>query len=308
MSEFKYVYGPIPSRRLGSSLGISPIPKKACNYACVYCQLGITNLMTNTRQLFYPVEEILSECEAVFDLKTPLDVVTIVGEGEPALYLGLGALITGLKRITDKPIAVITNGALLSEPSLREELMNADIVLPSLDGHDEASFKKINRPHKALNYETVLRGLIDFAHEFRNKLWLEIMIVKGMNDSDKAIEAFKSLLTKIPHDKLYLNSPVRPPAKQGIGEADHKRMELIAQELGGIAIDYLSESAFHSDNKDDFEAILTLIRRHPMNQHELKAFLAGRQNANFTEIIAKLEECQSVEAIDYKGYRTYRLK
>jgi len=146
MNNMKYVYGPVPSRRLGISLGISPIPKKTCNYSCIYCQLGRTDIMTNTRKMFFPVQKIMSEFNEVLKKRIFFDVITIVGEGEPTLYLGLGELISEIKGKTDKPVALITNGALLYDRDLRREAAKADIVLPTLDAYDEASFRKINRP------------------------------------------------------------------------------------------------------------------------------------------------------------------
>lgn len=162
MEEMKFVYGPVPSRRLGISLGISPIPKKTCNYSCIYCQLGRTDNMTNTRQMFFSVKEIIEEFDIYLKRNTEFDVVTIVGEGEPTLYLGLGKLICEVKKRTEKPVVVITNGALLYDKVLREELYNADIVLPTLDAYDDASLKSINRPHGAIRFEQIKSGLKPF--------------------------------------------------------------------------------------------------------------------------------------------------
>ncbi|MZQ99156.1 MAG: radical SAM protein, partial [Acidaminobacter sp.] len=138
MKTPEYVYGPVPSRRLGLSLGVSPIPKKTCNYSCVYCQLGRTDHMTNARQNFFPVEVMLDEAKAVIESGTVFDVITIVGEGEPTLYSDLDNLIRGLKQMSDKPVAVITNGALLYDEVVQEALMTADLVLPTLDASNES--------------------------------------------------------------------------------------------------------------------------------------------------------------------------
>lgn len=145
--KLQYVYGPVPSRRLGLSLGISPIPQKTCNYSCIYCQLGRTSRLTNTRQWFFPLPDIVQELQWVLRRRLTCDAVTIVGEGEPTLYAGLGRLIDAVHAVVDKPVAVITNGALLFEPQLQAELARADIVLPTLDAYNEALFRKIHRPH-----------------------------------------------------------------------------------------------------------------------------------------------------------------
>ena len=194
MSGYKYLFGPVPSRRLGASLGVSPIPERTCNYSCVYCQLGRTLRMTNTRQEFFPLEEILAEFREYLQGSIPFDVVTVVGEGEPTLYSRLGELIAGLKKETDKPVAVITNGALLYDAEMRRELMEADIVLPSLDAVTEEQYRKIDRPMGSIGFAEMAEGLRQFAREYQGQLWIEIMLVDGMNDSPEDIAAFKEFL------------------------------------------------------------------------------------------------------------------
>ncbi len=304
----RYIYGPVPSRRLGISLGVSPIPKKTCNYSCIYCQLGRTNHMTNTREMFYKVEDIISEFEIRLKENISFDVITIVGEGEPTLYLGLGKLIEELKKRTDKPIAVITNGALLYEKSVREELLLSDIVLPTLDAYDEEIFKKINRPHGSISYKKVLDGLIKFSKQFKGKLWLEMMFIKGYNNDLTSILKYKELLAKINYDKLYLNTPIRPPAESFVEALTNKEMKNIEELLDGISIDLLDSKGFFSDISDHIEAILSIIKRHPMNQYEIKGFLNTRNCVNIEEVILKLRQDSRVEVINYKGYYTFRLK
>lgn len=304
----KYIYGPIPSRRLGKSLGISPISKKTCNLSCVYCQLGLTDKMTNDFTDEFSVEAILNELKEVLNNNSDIDIISIVGEGEPTLYMHLGDLIDGIKKLTKLPVAVITNGTRLTVEMVYKALLNADIVLPSIDAYDELSFKKINRPHKSLKYQEMIDSLVKFSHEYKGKIWLETMVVEGINDSLEAIEGFKVLLSLIKYDKYYLNSPVRPPAVKSCKPTSHALMEQMAKELGGINIDSLADPKFYSDIKDDFEAILSIIRRHPMNQFELYAFLNSRNNSDIETIIRKLKEDIRIECINYKGYDTFRFK
>jgi len=304
----KFIYGPVPSRRLGLSLGISPIPKKTCNFSCIYCQLGRTNKLTNTRQSFFDIDLILKEFETVINHSIKYDVVTIVGEGEPTLYLHLGTLITSLKALTHKPIAVITNGALLYDEEVQEALMHADIVLPTLDAYDELSFKAINRPHGNLNYTSVLEGLKSFSKIYKGQLWIEIMLIKDINDGDEAIEHFRLLLNEISHDKLYLNTPIRPPAEPDVEMVSTDRMNEIAQSLHGISIDLLASEGFFSNIDDDWEAILSIIKRHPMNQFEILNFLESRNCKNPNLLIHRLNSEDQINSLDYKGFITYRLK
>ena len=303
-----YIYGPVPSRRLGISLGVSPIPKKTCNYSCIYCQLGRTNHLTNTRKLFYDVEDIIGEFETILKKDILFDVVTIVGEGEPTLYSGLGELIKEIKQRTDKPVAVITNGALLYNQLVRHELLLADIVLPTLDAYDEDSFKKINRPHRTISFARVMEGLIQFSKEYKGKLWLEMMFIKGYNNDLSSILKFKELLAKINYDKLYLNTPVRPPAESFAQALTSSEMNEIESKLGGISIDLLNSKGFYSDISNHFEAILSIIKRHPMNQYEIKGFLNSRKCKNIDDIIVQLKQYSKIDVINYKGYYTFRLK
>ena len=304
----KYIYGPVPSRRLGISLGISPIPKKTCNYSCIYCQLGRTDRMTNTRTMFFPVGDIVSEFDEVLKEQVPFDVITIVGEGEPTLYLGLGELIDEIHKRTDKPVAVITNGALLSDGKVRSELEKADIVLPTLDAYSEDLFKRINRPHKSLKFAEVLGGLQEFSKTYQGQLWLEVMLVKGYNDDDQSLVNYLKMLGNLRYDKLYVNTPVRPPAEPYAQAVDHEKMDHAATFLSGISIDLLVSQGFHSEIKDDYPAVLSIIKRHPMNQFEIEGFLKSRGCKDCTTIFEELSSDDQVLSIKYKGFSTYRLK
>ncbi len=264
--------------------------------------------MTNKRQMFYPVEDILKELKIFFNKGMPFDVITIVGEGEPTLYSGLGELIGGIRDITDEPIAVITNGALLYDLQVREDLSNADIILPTLDAYDGISFKNINRPHGDLEYVQMIRGLEEFSEQFEGQLWIEIMLLKGINDDDEALDKYSKVLKNIKYDRLYLNTPVRPPAEAEITAVDNERMKNAAKALDGISIDLLVSEGFYSEIRDDYEAVLSIIQRHPMNQFEIEGFLETRDNVNIIGVLERLKNDRKVIAINYKGYNTYRLK
>ena len=306
--ELKYIFGPVPSRRLGKSLGISPIPRKTCNYSCIYCQLGRTDKMIGERKEFFPLKDIINEFKDYLKESFDFDVVTIVGEGEPTLYSKLGELIKEVKKITDKPVAVITNGALLSSKEVRDELMNADILLPSIDGYNEDTAKKIDRPLGTIHFKDELEGLIEFSKEYKGQLLLEIMLISGINCDKNSIEHFKEILKKIKYDRVYLNTPVRPPAESFVKVISQEEMKYAVKELGGISIDMLSSGEFFSEIKDSYEAILNIIRRHPMNQFEINSFLESRKEKLEYNIFEKLESDEKINCILYKGIKTYRLK
>ncbi|HRX25798.1 MAG TPA: radical SAM protein [Aminivibrio sp.] len=308
MSDHKCVYGPVPSRRLGESLGISPIPKKTCNYSCIYCQLGRTDRMTNRRSEFFPLQEIVDEFRTALTCGASFDAVTLVGEGEPTLYSRIGDLITEMKKYTEKPVAVITNGALLYEKSLREELSHADIVLPSLDACDERTFRTINRPWTGLTFEKCFRGLAGFSREYTGELWIETMVIDGINDDDESLHRMKDLLKEVRYSRLYINTPVRPPAEENVRPVPPETMDRAVRILGGISIDQLVSVGFFSSEKDDYNAVLGIIRRHPMNQFEIGTFLKTRGNAEAEKVLSRLNEDPAVQGVEYKGFVTYRLR
>lgn len=309
MEEFRYVFGPVPSRRLGNSLGVSPIPQKTCNYSCTYCQLGRTDRMSNRRELFFSVDDILSEFEKYLEDEDKFDVVTIVGEGEPTLYAGLGELISRIKERTNKPVAVITNGALLSDPQVRKDLAGADLVLPSMDAADEKAFRSIDRPIGSLRFDEVMKGLEVFTHEFTGQIWVEIMLLAGENDDDESLERFRQSLQKVRYDRLYINTPVRPPAESQVSAPSEERVGRAVELLEGISIDMLSAGSFFSEVEDDYEAVISIIGRHPMNQFEVKSFLESREHGAEAEAaLERLSQDPKVEVVHYKGITTFRLK
>ena len=308
MTNFKYIYGPVPSRRMGLSVGISPIAEGHCNYSCIYCQLGRTRNMTNERKRYFDHKDIVEEFKLYLSKDIKFDVATIVGDGEPLLYADLGILIDELKLLTDKPIALITNGSLLFDGKVREDLKNADIILPSLDATDEEMFKKINRPHGSIRFDDVIRGLQIFSNEYDGQLWIETMIVEGINDNREFFLDLKKLLSTIKYHKLYINSPVRPPAETYVKQVSKNVIEEAVSILGGISIDKLVSEGFYSEVEDDYEAVLSIIRRHPMNQFEIKSFIEQRGKSDIKNFFERLNNDAKIEMVDYKGYYTYRLR
>ncbi len=308
MNENKYVYGPVPSRRMGLSLGISPITNNSCNYSCIYCQLGRTKNMTDKLQEFVKIDDVMAEFKKTLEENIKFDVVTIVGEGEPTLYSKLGELIDEIKALTDKPLAVITNGSLLMNESVSDALKKADIVLPSVDAGNKETFKKINRPHKRIKFNDVIEGLRKFSNEYKGQHWIETMIVKDVNDSEEEILSIKSILDTIKYEKVYVNTPVRPPAEGFVEEPDQKSLQRAIEILNGISIAQLVSSGFYSDIKDDYVAIKSIISRHPMNNFEIKSFLESRDCEDINNIFDKLNKDCDIDSIEYKKFITYRIK
>jgi wyosine [tRNA(Phe)-imidazoG37] synthetase (radical SAM superfamily) len=210
----KHVFGPVPSRRLGFSLGVDPIPRKSCNYDCVYCQIGKTAQREVERQSFFDPDEVVSEVLDAVRGPTRIDVITFSGSGEPTLNKDLGCMIRQVKSKTDKAVAVITNGSLLSRPDVREDVALADILLPSLDAGSQNVFELVNRPHPSITIQDVVAGLESISRGFRGKIWLEIMLIKGMNDSFEEQGLLRAILGQLSVDRVQLNTVTRPPSEQ----------------------------------------------------------------------------------------------
>jgi wyosine [tRNA(Phe)-imidazoG37] synthetase (radical SAM superfamily) len=267
----RYIYGPVPSRRLGRSLGIDPIPSKTCNFQCIYCQLGRTTYFTNERQNYYPKDEIIAEIEEAVKLnENKFDYVTFVGSGEPTLYKDLKDLIQFVKDVLNKPICVITNGSLMYQKEVSDALMLSDVVLPSLDAGDELSFKRINRPHPALNYKDIIQGLIDFKKKFKGKFWIEIMLMKGINDSKEALSKIKNQLDLINPDRIDINVPIRPPTEKWVQIPNKNVISLLNAIFGDYNNINFPEIGKFGISSFDFEIeLINIIERHPMRQEQI---------------------------------------
>jgi wyosine [tRNA(Phe)-imidazoG37] synthetase (radical SAM superfamily) len=269
----QYVYGPVPSRRLGQSLGVDPIPFKTCNYNCVYCQLGRTRPVVHERLDFYPVETILAQAAQALGRFSPgeIDYVTFVGQGEPTLCASLGRLIRGVKALSPMPAAVITNGALLYRDDVRAELLAADVVLPSLDAAAQDLFRRVNRPWPRLQIAEIVDGMAAFRRAFAGKLWVEVMLVKGLNDTPQALFPIRDALAAIRPDRVHINVPVRPPAESWVEIPDDGAVARATAILGEAA-EVVAPYEGHFDLSgcaDVSEAILSIIRRHPMRERRL---------------------------------------
>jgi len=267
----KYIYGPVPSRRLGNSLGIDLIPSKTCNYQCIYCQLGKTTIFTNSRKNYFSKYDIIIEMnKAIILNEENIDYITFVGSGEPTLYKDLKKLIIAAKEISDKPICVITNGGLLYNKEVREALMLADVVLPSLDAGDEKSFLKINRPHPSINYDAVIEGLTTFQEEFKGKLWVEIMVMRNINDSREELKKIKEKIDSIKPDRIDINIPIRPPAENWVNVPDISVLSIINEIFcDHNRINYPERGKFRIYSSNFEEELLSIIKRHPMRQEQI---------------------------------------
>src|SRR4030043_2260187 len=198
MKKYQYLYGPVPSRRLGRSLGIDLVPQKICTYDCIYCQIGKTTEKTLTRREYVPVKEIMEEVERFLKEGTAsIDYLSLTGSGEPTLHSQIRSVIEGIKAITSIPVAVITNGSLLFEEEVRQDLLHADLVLPSLDAVSSEVFMRINRPRPGFSIAKVVEGLVEFRKIYKGQIWLEILFCKGVNNTPEELRKMKEVVERI---------------------------------------------------------------------------------------------------------------
>jgi wyosine [tRNA(Phe)-imidazoG37] synthetase (radical SAM superfamily) len=231
---YQYLFGPVPSRRLGVSLGIDLTPEKSCSFNCVYCECGKTDTLTIARREYVPTVAVMAELRDFLANRPALDSITFSGSGEPTLHTGIGEIIRMLNtEFPEYRITVLTNSSLLHLAEVRNELASAHRVVPSLDAVSEDVFRKINRPHHDITSGMVIEGLRAFCREFQHDIWLEVFIVPGVNDVPEELQRFKDVIASLRLNRVQLNSLDRPGAVEWIEPASHARLASIAEFLGG---------------------------------------------------------------------------
>ena len=301
----RYVYGPVPSRRLGQSLGVDLVPLKTCNCSCVYCQLGRTSSLTCERGRFVPIEELLAQLRvALASSAGPRpDYVTLVGQGEPTLSLDLGAIVDAVKALSDAPLAVITNGTLLYLSEVRDALQGADLVMPSLDAADERMWRRINRPCRQLELAQIIEGMARFRKEFSGQIWLEVMLMRGLNDDALALRRLGKAIAEIQPDRVQVNVPVRPPAEDWVHIPDDESV-MQAMAILGQRSEAMGpyDGHFHLGLDDDpVQAVLAIISRHPMRQGRLLELLSRLGPDEADRVLRELRSIPSVRQRVYEG-------
>ncbi|MFC2063480.1 radical SAM protein [Chloroflexota bacterium] len=297
----KYIFGPVPSRRLGQSLGIDPIPFKTCNWNCVYCQLGRTSPLALERGEYVPRQDLIEEVRQTLQTSPPgkIDWITIVGSGEPTLHEGLGWMIRQVKTITNLPVAVITNGSLMYLPEVREELSAADAVLPTLDAGNPKLYRQINRAAPRFTFDRLVNGIVQFRQMYSGKLWVEIMLVKDMNDGLESLEEIAKIMERMKPDLIQITLPVRPPAESKVKPAEKQGLELATRILGEIAP--VSIPSFPElqaiSAKELSEAIISIVTRHPMQEGELLSLLNSWPSEKVYQKIMELSDARKIQKV-----------
>ncbi len=308
---YKHLFGPVPSRRLGMSLGVDLVPKKVCSLNCVYCEVGRTTTLTIDRKEYIKYNEVIEELTNYFNNNPDPDYITFSGYGEPTLNIRIGDIIQFIKQNKPGiPIAILTNGTLLYDKKVRAELMNADVVLPSLDAATEKVFLKINRPPKTLTLDKYIQGLITFRKEFTGKMWLEIFILPDYNDNEKELIALKKAILKIKPDSVQLNTLDRPGIKDNLRSATKEELQKI---IDFWKLDYveiisapLERKDIRSYRKDAETAIIETIARRPCTLDDLSKIL-GLHVHEINKYLDVLEAESKIEVVKLKRGIFYQL-
>ncbi|MFB0506611.1 MAG: radical SAM protein [Thermodesulfobacteriota bacterium] len=270
------IYGPVPSRRLGVSLGVDVIPRKTCSYDCIYCQLGRVTNKTTKRDIYLPEDPIIRQIQDFLDhMKNPVDYITFSGSGEPTLHSRIGIIIREIKKMTSIPVAIITNGSLLFMDEVKRDLSEADLVIPSLDAVSRTVYEVINRPEESLEIDRVIQGIVDFRAQFRGQVWIEILFCRGINDDPSEIERMKRVLEKINPHRIQLNTVYRPPSEDFAFPLTEERLSEIKEVLGDKASVITPYGGSRSiGRRGEVEThIIDALKRRPLTTEDISEIL-----------------------------------
>lgn len=302
----KHVFGPVPSRRLGFSLGIDLVPLKTCTYNCVYCQLFQTSNHTIERQSFFDKNLIVAEVLDAINENKNIDYLTFSGSGEPTLNSDIGYIIEELKKSTDIPIVLITNSSLLWMPQVREDVKNVDAVMPSIDSVIGKSWNAVNRPASGIDLDTINQGLKDFCNTFKGKIWMEVMLVEGINDNKDEIKKIADFVNSLRVDKVQINTVVRPPNEKYAKPLSKEFLEDIVTFFNHDTeiIAPFKKEGNQSEVKDKGKLILDLLTRRPCILSEMAESLGVHVN-EASKLLQKLEEEGKVMRLDSGHYSLF---
>ena len=289
-----YVFGPVPSRRLGRSLGVDVVPFKTCTYDCIYCQLGRTTCKTVERKEWVPLEDVLDEVKSTLD-KRP-DYITLSGSGEPTLFSRLGDLINGIQHITNVPVALLTNGSLLWRPEVRDAIRDVDLLIPSLDAGDEMKFRHINRHHDAISFDLLMEGLVASREACRGQYWLEVFLVAGYTATEAGVKKLAHYTGLIKPDRIQINTVTRPPAESfaaGVSRECLAELSCLFDPPAEVVADYrhVHEQVQFSASRVD---ILNLLRRRPCSIDGIAQGL----NMHPNEVVKHVEALQVEKLVE----------
>ena len=309
---YKHLFGPVPSRRLGMSLGVDLVPHKVCSLNCIYCECGRTTNLTLERKEYVFYEEVIKELKHYFDTHPAPDYITFSGSGEPVLNSCIGDVLQFIKQNKPEiPVAVLTNGTLFTDKQVRNELLTTDVVLPSLDAASDLTFHKINRPFHKLNIKEYIQGLIDFRNEYKGKIWLEVFILPGYNDSTKDLELLKEAFINIKPDIVQINTLDRPGTVEDLNPASTEELKQIADFWNLDNVEIIAAAPkrknINSYRTDMETAILGTISRRPCTLDDLVKILGTHIN-EVNKYLDVLEADDKIKVVHQKRGLFYQIK
>lgn len=286
ITKYRYLYGPVPSRRFGRSLGVDLTPLKTCCQDCVFCQLGPTTNKTVERREYVPTEAVLAELKQWLASGGWADYITLSGSGEPTLHSRFGEILEFIRSNTDIPPALLTNGALLYLPEVREAASAARVVKVSVSAWDQVSFEWVNRPHSYLRFAQVIRGLKLFRDTYRGHLWIEVFLVQGMNTLNAVVDRLAQITKDLTPDRIHLNTAVRSPAEAFVQPLSTERMRALSRKFKPVANVIAEFSGSPSKHHEaDKERIFAMLRRRPCTAKQITAGFG----MNLSEVLKDLE-------------------
>lgn len=279
----KYLFGPVPSRRLGVSLGVDLVPHKVCSLNCIYCEVGKTTDLTIERKEYVPIEQVIKELDDYLSENPDLDFITFSGQGEPTLNSGIGRVINHIKeKYPCYKVAVLTNGTLFWDQQVRREVMPADVLLPDLDAVSNLVFRKLNRPHPDLDIERIIDGLIQLRREFAGEIHIEVFMVPGLNDTRSELGLIRETLLRINPDIVQLNTLDRPGTESWVKPLERERLQEIVEFFRPLNTEIVaspqSRKKIQSFHEDISAQILETIRRRPCTDKDLSEILGLHPN------------------------------
>ena len=296
MKKYKYLFGPVPSRRLGLSLGVDLTPYKTCSLDCIFCQLGRTTNKTLERREYVPIDDVLAELDDWFGKGGKADYITLSGSGEPTLHSRFGEIFEFVNKNSKISTALLTNGTMLNLPEVRDAACKAKTVKVSLSAWDQASFEHVNRPHPDLNFDQIVESYKDFRAEFKGKLLMEVFILWGINSIPGDVKKIAKLAKIIGPDVIQLNTAVRPPAEEFAVALPQEHMEELAQIFDPPAEVIAEFSADHTANiQANEDTILAMLQRRPVTAEEI-AKIFGMHINEVSKYIGKLMRTDKIRS------------
>lgn len=301
-------FGPVPSRRLGLSVGVNAVPRKVCSYNCVFCQLGRTTDLTTRRDEYTPTDAIVSAIRAKLSQAAQTDFVTFIGDGEPTLASNLGEVLSRVSEFWDGRTALITNGSLFWMPEVREVAARFDVVMPTVSAGDPGVFRKVHRPHGDLSFEDCAEGLREFARGYSGRVWAEVMLVRGLNDSPGSLERIGKVIGSLNPAEVHITAPIRPPSVSSVEAPTRETVEMALREIPG-SVDFTHPEATEvpSPGTDPETHLIEISGTHPLRREQAIALLvnSGHSHDEAHRVLDSMVDSSRLVVLERHGSKFY---